>query len=727
MGKKTVSSSAQAKQPKEGGSDSAAPVATSSPSLAIGGSWESLKGVALNPIITDYLTNEIKFLRMAPVQAQTIPLLLGYHDVVVEAVTGSGKTLAYLIPAWEMMLREKNIELMKENHKTVLSTVIVPARELAQQVFALSRSFAEFVNKKYSIKISICCFIGGRSLEQDIELLNNKGASMIIGTPGRLYELLVASKHSHLFNCSSLELLVLDEADKLLEQGFKAKLDALFRRFPKQRRTGLFSATQTRELADLARAGMRNPVSIKVRVASVGTMGEIQSKPQIPEKLSNFYAVTSPDQKLDRLMAFLKRHKDAKVLIYLMTCAAVDWMYEALSKVLVKDRPVHSLHGQMKLPQRQKAHAAVTKAKNCVLVCTDVAARGLDIPDVNTVVQYDPPIDPNTFIHRIGRTARMGKSGSSLVFLAPQELEYLEFMKLQNVALMPYESAKDDAEELDFGRVDKKRTLASVEPKKLAAVSAEGIEATGDKAAPAKSAIPALSKKEQRRMREEARRSAKRPRGVVEGDVCESESVLALRRASRDNTQLLDLAVKAFVSFIRAYKEHECRYIFQLKNLDITSLVHGFALFKVPNCGEIRKMSVLKIPIQDEFADIMDRLKEEKRQRDEIRDAEEKARAEEEAAETNRERLAKKHRTERNQKLTAIRQDNTLTRGARAAAFRQAEIDEIMKESYYIKKERAGKISSRVVDRIVGQDAIENANLSTRERVLENKLRRKKQ
>lgn len=698
-------------------------VASSSPSLAIGGTWETLKNVKLHPIILDYLNNELKFQRMAPVQAQTIPMLLGFHDVVVEAVTGSGKTLAYLVPTWEMLLREKNLELIKENHKTVLATVIVPARELAQQVYALSKHFAEYVLRNHKIKLSLCCFIGGRNLEQDIDLLNAKGANLIIGTPGRLYELLVASKHSHLFNCSSLELLVLDEADKLLEQGFKAKLDALFRRFPKQRRTGLFSATQTRELADLARAGMRNPVSIKVRVASLGTMGEVQSKPQIPERLSNFYAVTSPDQKLDRLMAFLKKHSGEKVLIYLMTCAAVDWMFEALSKVLVQDRAVYSLHGQMKLPQRQKAHAAVTKGTNCVLVCTDVAARGLDIPDVGTVLQYDPPIDPNTFIHRIGRTARMGKAGSSLVFLTPQELDYLEFMKLQNVHLTPYESVKDDAEEIDFANVDKKRTLASVDVKKLATVTAEGTEKKPGQP------VQTLSKKEQRKQREEERRSrvgGKRPRGVVEGDLCESEPVLALRRASRDNPKLLELGVRAFVSFIRAYKEHECRYIFQLKNLDITSLVHGFALFKVPNCGEIRKMSLLKIPLQEEFDDIIVRLKEEKKKKMEEIAQEQKAQAELEAQETNRERLAKRHRTERNQKLTAIRQDNTMTRNAKAEAFRQAEIDEIMKESYYIKKERMGKITGRVVDRIVGNDAIENAMLSTRERQMENKIRNKK-
>eukprot|EP00744_Colponema_vietnamica_P005351 GILI01007848.1.p1 GENE.GILI01007848.1~~GILI01007848.1.p1 ORF type:complete len:717 (+),score=158.64 GILI01007848.1:169-2151(+) len=659
---------------------------------------------------------------MAPVQAQTIPLLLGFHDVVVEAVTGSGKTLAYLVPTWEMLLREKNLELIKENKKTVLATIIVPARELAQQVYSLTKHFVEYVQKVHKIKIAVCCFIGGRNLDLDIDLLNAKGANLVIGTPGRLYELLVASKSSHLFNCSAMELLVLDEADRLLEQGFKAKLDALFRRFPKQRRTGLFSATQTRELTDLARAGMRNPVSIKVRVASLGTMGEVQSKPQIPEKLSNYYAVTSPDEKLDRLISFLNKHKDEKVLVYLMTGAAVDWMYEALSKVLVLDRPVYSLHGQMPLPQRQKAHAAVNKAANSVLVCTDVAARGLDIPDVGTVLQYDPPIDPNTFIHRIGRTARMGKSGTSLVFLTPQELDYLEFMKLQNVNLTPYESVKDDAGEIVFGIVDKKRTLGSVAPKKLATITAEGTE---KKPGPS---VPVATKREQRKQREDERRASiggKRPRGTVEGDLCESEPVLALRRASRENPKLLELAVRAFVSFIRAYKEHECRYIFQLKDLDITALVHGFALFKVPNCGEIRKMSIIKIPLQDEFDDILARLKAEKMKRMEQIDIEEKAKAEEQD-ETNRERLSKKHRTERNQKLSSIRQDNTLTRNARSEAFRQAEIDEIMKESYYIKMERQGRISGRALDRIVGNDAIENATLSTRERQMENKIRNKK-
>eukprot|EP00656_Telonema_subtile_P022028 TRINITY_DN23070_c0_g1_i1.p1 TRINITY_DN23070_c0_g1~~TRINITY_DN23070_c0_g1_i1.p1 ORF type:complete len:207 (-),score=34.93 TRINITY_DN23070_c0_g1_i1:155-775(-) len=196
--------------------------------------------------------------------------------------------------------------------------------------------------------------------------------------------------------------------------------------------------------------------------------------------------------------------------------------------------------------------------------------------------------------------------------------------------------------------------------------------------------------------------------------MCPSEYVLALRRASRTLPNLLNLASKAFVSFIRAYKEHECRYIFQLKRLEITSLTHAFGLFKVPNCGEIRKMSILRIPIQAEFDDIVKRLEKESAEKKKARFAELDLKRKELAA--NDQSGLNGHRTERNATMERLRHDTTLSKNALRVAWRQADIDELMKEAYYIKKERQGRVSARVVDEKSGHEALENALLSTRER-----------
>ncbi|KAH9601755.1 DEAD/DEAH box helicase domain [Trypanosoma melophagium] len=707
--------------------------------------WKDIKGVKLRPATLAYLSDCVGYRYMAPVQARTVPLLLGNYDVVVEAITGSGKTLAYLLPCMEMMQRERVVETCREHTNAVVAVIVLPSRELAQQVHLLAKKMLQFITQRYNTgsaaattgfpKYACQCYIGGRDIAVDVDMFNENGGHVLIGTPGRLYELLVSSKYASLFNFTSFELLILDEADKLLEFGFKAKLDAILRRLPKQRRTGLFSATQTKELAELARAGMRNPVSVTVRVSSLNSAVSNVDKPQIPELLRNYYAFTKASEKLDRLLMFLKERREQKVLVYVMTCASVDWLHAALVDVLLKENAenIFALHGQMKLEKRQRVHRAVTKQSRCVLICTDVAARGLDIPEVGVVVQYDPPVDPSTFIHRIGRTARMGRQGESLVFLMPHELEYVAFMKLQNVILHPYDENKDSiqlAREI-VGEMNAKRTLMSSQHEKQKVLH----QAQRDQK---------LTRKERRKKLNEERemsrgRLGQTTRKEVMGDLCESPSVLKLRHAVRDeeNYKLLDLAAKAFVSFIRAYKEHECRYIFQLQLIDLTDLTHGFALFKVPNCGEIKHMQVLKIPLQDDLLDVLakvnQRIREkherEAQERDQQRQGDGKRSTDnnddngDEMEDSLCEAAAKKHRTERNEKLEALKMTK-MSRGERSRAWRQAELDELMKDSYYVKKERQGRLNKRTVDNIMGVDAIENALLSSRERQEAKKVRR---
>ncbi|CCW61400.1 unnamed protein product [Phytomonas sp. EM1] len=692
--------------------------------------WESIKGVKLSKPTLSLMNDCLGFRTMAPVQARVVPLLLTNYDVVVEAVTGSGKTLAYLIPCLEMLLRPAGQEACRARKNAIIAMVVLPSRELAQQVFQIVKKMLHYVTKEYRTgkekplpSYSYLCYIGGRDIKLDVEDFEKHGGNVIVGTPGRLFELFISSKYSGLFDCSAFELLILDEADKLLEFGFKAKLDALIKRLPKQRRTGMFSATQTKELTEIARVGMRNPVSVTVRVHSMSTTVADETKPQIPDRLINYYTFTKASEKLDRLLEFLRAHLSEKVIVYTMTCAGVDWLYEALSTVLLADEADHifPLHGQMKLEKRQKVQRAVTKSSRCILVVTDVAARGLDIPEVGVVVQFDPPVDPNTFIHRIGRTARMGRRGTSLVLLMPHELEYVTFMGLQNVRLLPLDETRDSMEagQDQLDQLNARRTLFSSQPvdKRKSIHQSHRLKQLTRRERRAKLHADHLN----------AAAGAERARvdrKEVLGDLCESPSVLALRRAACGNEKLLNLATRAFVSFIRAYKEHECRHIFRLQLIDLTDLTHGFGIFKVPNCGEIKRMRILKIPLQPEFNDFV-RVLSEKVQEKRQREMEQRAqRGSKNGAEEDPDAPGlKHHKVERNERLEALKKVK-MTQSERSRAWRQAEIDELLKDSYYVKKERQGRIKARVVDEKMGVNAIENALLSSRERQEAGKVRR---
>lgn len=688
--------------------------------------WDKVPGLKLSAPSLGFLRDTLRFVGAAPVQARTVPLLLTGNDVVVEALTGSGKTLAYVIPAVEMLLLPRCTEACQTEKSAIIALIILPSRELALQVHDVTTKYLAAVSAATKRTYTCACFVGGRDVAKDVAQFQQSGANILIGTPGRLHELLILSKQAPLFGVRFVELVVLDEADKLLEYGFKAKLDALLRRMPKQRRTGLFSATQTKELADLARAGMRNPLSVVLRTAG-GAHGLAADKPQVPVQVLNRYVVCEHSSKLDELVAFLRAHDTQKVLVYTLTCAAVDWMARALRALLPGtskdyhkdiDSYLWALHGQLPQKTRKRVHAAVNKAARGVLVCTDVAARGLDIPDVQVVVQFDAPVSPKTFIHRIGRTGRMGKCGETLVLLTPTETEYIAFMKMQNVALTPLkdDAAADDADEA-AAATEQRRTLDSVLQDRAALKAIKG-----------RGAVKA--------QREEKKR-ARVARGVVAGDMCESPSVLALRRAAAaGDRDLVQLAVRAFVSFIRAYKEHECRYIFQLRRIDITDLVHSFALFSVPNCGEIRQMARLQIPLQPEFDGIVASMREERAQ---ARAAEAEAAKAQRRAENpdgrdsdaeddlegeDADPSAKKHQSERNRRKEELKSaELNLTANERRRAWKKAELDDLMRESYLIKMEKRGKISSRRLDELVGNDALENAVLSSRERKAARKTR----
>ncbi|XP_022062452.1 ATP-dependent RNA helicase DDX55 [Acanthochromis polyacanthus] len=380
------------------------------------GTWDRLP-VKLNEKILETL-DELKFTHMTPVQSACIPLFMSNKDVAAEAVTGSGKTLAFVIPIIELLLnREEKLKKMQ-----VGALVVTPTRELALQISEVMEQFIQKFPQFTQILL-----IGGSNPIEDVEKFKDQGANIVIATPGRLEDMF-RRKSDGLDLASSvksLDVLVLDEADRLLDMGFEASLNTILSYLPKQRRTGLFSATQTQELEKLVRAGLRNPVRITVKEKGLAATAATQ---KTPSRLSNYYTICRSEDKFNNLVAFLRQHKHEKHLVFFSTCACVEYYGRAL-EVLVKKVTVHCIHGKMK-NKRNSIFADFRTLKSGILVCTDVMARGIDIPDVNWVLQYDPPSSASAFVHRCGRTARIGNYGNALVFLLPMEESYVNFLSI---------------------------------------------------------------------------------------------------------------------------------------------------------------------------------------------------------------------------------------------------------------------------------------------------------
>ncbi|XP_011150311.1 probable ATP-dependent RNA helicase DDX55 homolog isoform X2 [Harpegnathos saltator] len=292
--------------------------------------------------------------------------------------------------------------------------IISPTRELATQISEILEKFLKRIPLLKQVLL-----VGGVTLQEDAEKLK-KGVNIIVATPGRLEDILSNCTSIRLSSCvKSLELLILDEADRLLDLGFSTSLDSILSYLPRLRRTGLFSATQTKELQQLIRAGLRNPALIVVKE---------KSNISTPVNLSNNYIIVQPEHKLSVMIDFIhSKGFDMKYMIFLSTCACVDY-FSQIIRTLLPSINVSALHGKMK-SKRYKIFDQFRNAQSGILICTDVMARGIDISEVNWVLQYDPPSTASSFVHRCGRTARIGNEGNALLFLLETEDAYVDFIK----------------------------------------------------------------------------------------------------------------------------------------------------------------------------------------------------------------------------------------------------------------------------------------------------------
>lgn len=327
-----------------------------------------------------------------PVQELSIPLILEGHDVVGIAQTGTGKTIAFSLPSLTRLARGQ----LKRN----MMLVLVPTRELCVQVESVICEFGK------PMHIRCVAIYGGVSLERQRDELRT-GRQVIVATPGRLLDHLSRGN----IRFSDLQIVVLDEADRMLDMGFLPDIQRIMAKLPKDRQTLMFSATLPDEIRRLAEGMLRDPQRI-----TVGTI----SKP-VDTVRQRLYPVNA-ERKTTQLFKILETQTVQSALIFLRTKERTERLAHALKK---KGYKIAQIHGDRSQSQRQQALNGFRSGKYTILVATDVAARGLDIDGVSHVFNYDIPLSPDDYIHRIGRTARANAKGDAITFVCPGEFQAL--------------------------------------------------------------------------------------------------------------------------------------------------------------------------------------------------------------------------------------------------------------------------------------------------------------
>uniref|UniRef100_A0A663DNB6 ATP-dependent RNA helicase n=1 Tax=Aquila chrysaetos chrysaetos TaxID=223781 RepID=A0A663DNB6_AQUCH len=375
-------------------------------------SFTSLAGVVSENTLKGI--NDMGFTHMTEIQHKSIKPLLEGRDILAAAKTGSGKTLAFLIPAVELIYK---LKFMPRNGTGVI--ILSPTRELAMQTYGVLKELMNHHVHTYGL------IMGGSNRSAEAQKLGN-GINIIVATPGRLLDHM---QNTPGFMYKNLQCLVIDEADRILEVGFEEEMKQIIKLLPKRRQTMLFSATQTRKVEDLAK------ISLKKEPLYVGV--DDNKETATVDGLEQGYVVCPSEKRFLLLFTFLKKNRKKKLMVFFSSCMSVKYHYELLNYI---DLPVLAIHGKQKQTKRTTTFFQFCNAESGILLCTDVAARGLDIPEVDWIVQYDPPDDPKEYIHRVGRTARgINGRGHALLILRPEELGFLRYLKQARVPLSEFE------------------------------------------------------------------------------------------------------------------------------------------------------------------------------------------------------------------------------------------------------------------------------------------------
>uniref|UniRef100_V9KI40 ATP-dependent RNA helicase n=1 Tax=Callorhinchus milii TaxID=7868 RepID=V9KI40_CALMI len=417
---------------------------------------DSFSELDVHPHLVSTLNKVLNVSSMTSIQKKTIPVLLSGNDALVRSQTGSGKTLAYAIPLVQSL---QAIQPKIQRSDGPCAVVLVPTRELALQSFeAIQKLLKPFTWIVPGI------LMGGEKRKSEKARLR-KGINILVTTPGRLLDHI---KHTKSISFRRVQWFIIDEADRLLDLGFEKDVAAILNALnatQEKRQNVLLSATLTDGVSRLAGISLREPVNIQVTEAHVGEptseaganeevvcQGNAERDSDgysIPEQLQQLIVLVPSKLRLVTLSAFIlqkcKFEGPQKMMIFFSSCEAVEFHNNLFTKVLIthtaggeaKPSPHEvqflRLHGNMEQEARTKVFTEFSQSKAGVLLCTDVAARGLDLPQVTWIVQYSAPPSPAEYVHRVGRTARIGSCGNALLFLTPSEVEYAELLASRQI------------------------------------------------------------------------------------------------------------------------------------------------------------------------------------------------------------------------------------------------------------------------------------------------------
>jgi ATP-dependent RNA helicase RhlE len=366
------------------------------------------------------------FRRPTDIQYKAIPPILKGDDVLAIAQTGTGKTAAFAIPVIDMIHQQKS----SSRSESIACLVMVPTRELALQITEVFQTIAQHT------RVKTACVFGGVDQDPQISRLQN-GVDILVATPGRMFDL-VSQGHIQL---DKIQILILDEADHMLALGFIKDIRQLVHKLPKHRQTLFFSATINPEIKELAYSLVNKPVRI-----------EISPKNPVAKNVEHSVALIDMDDKRFFLERMVKEHSESKILVFVRTKVRAERVNKAMERVGIK---TVTIHGDKEQKDRLQVMNIFKSGEVKVLVATDVSARGIDIPDVDYVVNYDLPDVAENYVHRVGRTGRGAKKGLAVSFCSPEEkpvLDEIETFLGQKISVLlidkeEYTATKDLSED----------------------------------------------------------------------------------------------------------------------------------------------------------------------------------------------------------------------------------------------------------------------------------------
>jgi ATP-dependent RNA helicase RhlE len=366
---------------------------------------------------------ELDFRRPTDIQFKAIPSILKGEDVLAIAQTGTGKTAAFAIPVLHLLQRRYNIKKRKE----VKCLVMVPTRELAVQIAEV------FVQIGKYTRLVIMGLYGGEDQEAQIKKLE-KGVDILVATPGRMFDL---HSQGHI-DLSNVSTLILDEADHMLAKGFFKDIQDVLKRIPPRHQTLFFSATIDHSIKTLANSVVRNPIRI-----------QISPKDPVSKNVSHSVSFVEMDDKRFFLERLVRELHDKKILVFVRTKVRAERVHNAMKRINIE---TVTMHGDKEQDDRLAIMKDFKKGVFRILIATDVSARGIDIPDVDFVVNYDLPDVPENYVHRVGRTGRGVKKGQAVSFCSTEEkpmLESIEAWMGKDIRVMKIDKT-DYAETLSF-------------------------------------------------------------------------------------------------------------------------------------------------------------------------------------------------------------------------------------------------------------------------------------